>query len=82
MKQLESKGSTIIVLSDAVAPSTVKLALKEGFKEMNVIFWQMASSELANEADFQSAASIVNGKTVKYSGDDADVETAISSNDR
>ena len=33
MKQLESKGSTIIVLSDAVAPSTVKLALKEGFKE-------------------------------------------------
>ena len=78
MKQLESKGSTIIVLSDAVAPSTVKLALKEGFKEMNVIFWQMASDELVNEADFQSAASIVDGKTVKFSGDDADVK-AISS---
>ena len=78
MKQLESKGSTIIVLSDAVAPSTVKLALKEGFKEMNVIFWQMVSAELANEADFQSAASIVDGKTVKFSRDDADVK-AISS---
>ena len=78
MKQLESKGSTIIVLSDAVAPSTVKLALKEGFKGMNVIFWQMVSSELANEADFKSAASIVDGKTVKFSGDDTDVK-AISS---
>jgi len=78
MKQLESNASTIIVLSDAVAPSTVKLALKEGFKEMNVIFWQMASAELSNEADFQSAASIVDGKTVKYTGDDTDVK-AISS---
>ncbi len=78
MKQLESKGSTIIVLSDAVAPSSVKLAMKEGFKEMNVIFWQMVSAEMANEADFQSAASIVDGKTVKFSGDDADVK-AISS---
>jgi len=78
MKQLESKGSTIIVLSDSVAPSTVKLALKEGFKELNVIFWQMASAELSNEADFQSAASIVNGKTVKYSGNDADVDTISS----
>ncbi len=78
MKQLESKGSTIIVLSDAVAPSSVKLAMKEGFKEMNVIFWQIVSAEMANEADFQSAASIVDGKTVKFSGDDADVK-AISS---
>ena len=78
MKQLDSKGSTIIVLTDTVAPSSVKLALKEGFKEMNVIFWQMVSSQLVNEADFKSAASIVDGKTVKYSRDDTDVE-AISS---
>ena len=77
-KELKSKGSTIIVLSDVVAPSAVKLALKKGFKEMNVIFWQMASAELSNEADFQSAASLVDGKTVKYSGDDSDVK-AISS---
>ncbi len=78
MKQLGSKGSTIIVLTDTVLPSTVKLVLKEGFKEMNVIFWQMASSQLVNEADFKSAASIVDGKTVKYARDDTDVK-AISS---
>jgi len=78
MQQLESKGSTIIILSDSVVPSNVKLALKEGFKEMNVIFWQMVSSQLSNESDFKSAASMVNGKTVKYSRDDADVK-AISS---
>jgi len=82
MKQLESKGSTIIVLSDAVAPSTVKLALKEGFTGMNVIFWQMVSSELSNEADFQSAASIVDGKTVKFSGDDTDVKVISSMIDK
>jgi len=78
MNQLESKGSTIIVLTDTVAPSNVKLALKEGFKDMNVIFWQMASAELSSEVDFQSAASMVNGKTVKYTGDDADVNAIFS----
>jgi len=78
MEQLKSKGSTIIVLSDAVSPSNVKLALKEGFKDMNVIFWQMVSSQLSNEADFKSSVSMLNGSRVKYSGDDRDVQ-AISS---
>ena len=78
MEQLKSKGSTIIVLSDAVSPSNVKLALKEGFKDMNVIFWQMVSSQLSNEADFKSSVSMLNGSRVKYSGDDRDVK-AISS---
>jgi len=78
MKELESEGSTIIVLTDAVFPSNVKLALKEGFKGMDVIFWQMVSPQLANEADFKSAASLLNGQTVRYSGDDEDVK-AISS---
>jgi Ca-activated chloride channel family protein len=78
MDQLKSKGSTIIVLTDTVSPSNVKLALKEGFKEMNVIFWQMASTQLSNEADFKSAASMVNGTTVIYSRDNADVK-AVSS---
>jgi Ca-activated chloride channel family protein len=82
MKELGSKGSTIIVLSDAVAPTSVKLALKEGFKEMNVIFWQMVSAEMANEADFESAASIVDGKTVKYTGDNSDVKAIASMIDK
>ena len=82
MKQLESKGSTIIVLTDAVSPSSVKLALKEGFQGMNVIFWQMASPQLFNEADFQSAASMLNGKTVTYTGDDVDVKAVSSMIDK
>jgi hypothetical protein len=70
------------VLSDAVAPSSVKLALKKGFKEMNVIFWQMVSAEMANGADFESAASIVDGKTVKFTGDDSDVKVISSMIDK
>ena len=78
MEQLESKGSTIIVLTDTVVPSNIRLAIKEGFKEMNVIFWQMASSQLTNEADFKSAASMLDGKTVTYARDDKDVKTISS----
>jgi Ca-activated chloride channel family protein len=82
MEELESKGSTIIVLTDSVFPSNVKLALKEGFKEMNVIFWQMVSPQLSNEADFKSAASMLNGKTVKYTGNDVDVKEISSMIDK
>ena len=74
-KELNAKGSTIIVLTDAVSPSLVKSAKKEGFDDgLNVIFWQIASNELSNESDFTSAASLLNGHYVKYTRDESDVE--------
>ncbi len=78
-KELNAKGSTIIVLTDAVSPSLVKLAIKEGFDDgLNVIFWQIASNELSNESDFTSAASLLNGHYVKYTRDDSDVDLVSS----
>jgi len=73
-KELNSKGSTLIVLTDALSPSLVKSAIKEGFDdEKNVIFWQIASNELSSASDFTSAASLVNGHYVKYTRDGSDV---------
>jgi len=77
-KELRSKGATVIVLTDSVSPSSVKLAIKEGFKNMNVIFWQIASNELANVDDFKSAASIAEGSFVSYRRDGNDVEIVSS----
>jgi Ca-activated chloride channel family protein len=78
-KELHSNGASIIVLTDSLSPSLVKLALKEGFeKRSNVIFWQIASSELSNENDFKSAASLVDGHFVKYARDDSDVHLVSS----
>jgi len=78
-EQLGSKGATIIVLTDAVSPSSAKLALKEGFgTETNVILWKIASPELSSESDFKSAASILNAKVVDYAGDNSDI-TEVSS---
>ncbi len=78
-KELNAKGSTIIVLTDSVSPSLVKLAIKEGFAEdLNVIFWQIASNELSNESDFSSAASFLNGHYVKYARDESDVDLVSS----
>lgn len=78
-KQLNAKGATIIVLTDSVAPSSVNLALKEGFdEEMNVIFWQIASNELSNASDFKSATSLLKGHYVTYTRDDSDVESVSS----
>jgi hypothetical protein len=52
---------------------------KNGFDDStNVIFWQMASTQLSSEADFKSAASVLNAEYVKYSGDNSDV-AAVSS---
>lgn len=78
-EQLDSKGATIIVLTDAISASSVKFAVENGFDEgMNVIFWQMASTHLSSEADFKSAASVLNATYVKYAGDNSDV-AAVSS---
>ena len=78
-KELGSKGATIIVLTDTVSPSSVKLAMKEGFgKESNVIFWQMASQELSNANDFKSAASLLGAAYVVYTGDNSDVSSVSS----
>ncbi len=78
-KELAVKGSTIIVLTDAVSPSTVKLALEKGFDDsFNVIFWQIASSELSNENDFKSAASLLSAQYVKHSRDSSDVSRVSS----
>jgi len=75
-EKLNRKGSSIIVLTDSISASSVKLALKNGFDDStNVIFWQMASTQLSSEADFKSAASVLNAAYVKYAGDNADVET-------
>ena len=78
-KELDAKGATIIVLTDSVSPSSVKMAKKEGFgDETNVVFWQMASSELSNVTDFKSAASLLGAHYVKYARDDSDVDTVSS----
>ena len=78
-EKLESKGATIIVLTDALSASSMKSALVNGFdKRMNVIFWQMASTLLSSEADFKSAASVLNADYVKYAGDNSDVAKVSS----
>lgn len=78
-KQLKTKGSTIIVLSDEVSPSNVKLALKNGFdSKMNVIFWHITSSQLSNEAEFKSATSLLGGAYVPYTRDNSDVKRIFS----
>lgn len=82
-KELETRGSTIIVLTDSVSPSLVKLATDKGFdKSTNVIFWQIASSELSNENDFKSAVSLVGGHHVKYARDGSDVDLVSSMIDK
>ncbi len=78
-KELNAKGATIIVLTDSVSPSSVKLAQKEGFDETNnVIFWQIASKELVSEKDFKSATSLLNAHYVKYARDGSDVSRVSS----
>ena len=78
-KELKSKGSTLIVLTDAVSPSLVKSAIKESVDDdQNIIFWQIASNELSNASDFTSAASLVNGHYVKYTRDGSDVDQVSS----
>lgn len=78
-KELNARGSTIIVLTDSLSPSTVKLAIKEGFDDtLNVIFWQIASQELVSEKDFKSATSLLNAHYVKYARDGSDVSRVSS----
>jgi len=77
--ELNVKGSTIIVLTDSLSPSSVKLAMKEGFDDtFNVIFWQIASNELSNENDFKSAASLLDAHYVEHTRDSRDVSTVSS----
>jgi len=78
-KELNAKGATIIVLTDSLSPSSVKLAQKEGFDDTNnVIFWQIASKELVSEKDFKSATSLLNAHYVKYARDGSDVSRVSS----
>jgi len=73
-KTLGKEAGTIIVMSDSLSPSSVNLAKNEGLKAgTKVLFWQMASSSLSNEADFKSAASLLAGDFVAYAGDESDV---------
>lgn len=77
--ELNVKGTTIIVLTDSLSPSAVKLAIKEGFdKTDNVIFWQIATAELSNENDFKSAASLLNAYYVQHTRDGSDVKQVSS----
>ena len=73
-KQLNSKSATIIVLTDDISPSLVKLAKQNGYKnETNVILWKMSSNELVNESNFKSVASMLNASSVSYASDNSDV---------
>ncbi|NOR55999.1 MAG: VWA domain-containing protein [Sulfurovum sp.] len=78
-KQVDQKGATLIVLTDSISPSQANLAMKNGFgKEMNVILWKIASSELSSASDFQSTADILNAEVVAYAGDNSDVAKVSS----
>lgn len=78
-KELNTKGSTIIVLTDALSPSLVKLAQKRGLEESsNVILWQIATKELSNSSDFEQSASILGGRYAAYSRDGSDVKKVSS----
>jgi Ca-activated chloride channel family protein len=82
-KELDTRSSTIIVLTDAISPSSMKLAIQKGFdKSVNVILWQIATSELSNENDFKSAASLLGAHYVKYSRDGSDVRSVSSMIDK
>ena len=82
-KELNTRGATIIVLTDSVSPSLVKMAMEDGGgKNNNVIFWQIASNELSNENDFKSAASLIEGHHVPYARDDSDVRLVSSMIDK
>jgi len=82
-KTLGKEAGTIIVMSDSLSPSSVNLAKREGLKEgTKVLFWQMASSALSNEADFKSAASLLDGDFVAYAGDESDVAVVSAMIDR
>ncbi|MBL0722065.1 MAG: VWA domain-containing protein [Sulfurovum sp.] len=74
--QLKDNSATIVVLTDSISASSVKLAIQDGFdKSTNIIFWQIASTELSPESDFQNASSLLGGEYVKYSRDGSDVDS-------
>ena len=78
-KELDTKGSTVIVLSDTVSPSLVKLAKEKEFSASNnVIFWEIASEELSNKDDFESSASLLGASYIVHSRDDSDVNRVSS----
>ncbi|HEY9128971.1 MAG TPA: hypothetical protein VIN02_03975, partial [Sulfurovum sp.] len=73
-KELDTKGATVIVLSDTVSPSLVKLAKEKDFSASNnVILWEIASDELSNKDDFESSASLLGASYIVHSRDDSDV---------
>jgi Ca-activated chloride channel family protein len=74
-ENVKAKGSTIIVMTDAISPSNAKLAVKNGLgDDMNIILCKMASPQLSSDSDFKNAASILNAKVVEYSADESDVK--------
>nr|MBL0708775.1 hypothetical protein [Sulfurimonas sp.] len=44
----------------------------------NVIFWQIASTQLSSESDFKNASSLLGGKYIKYSSDGSDVDSVLA----
>ena len=82
-KELNAKGSTLIVLTDSVSPSSIKLATKDGFdNSLNVVFWKIGSKELTNSEDFKAASSLIDAHVVDYSRDNSDVALVSSLIDR
>jgi len=78
-KELNTKGSTVIVLCDALSPSLVKQAKENEFDtSSNVILWRIASEELSNTGDFESSASLLDASYITYSRDDSDVNRVSS----
>lgn len=74
-EQFESKGGTIVVFTDSVNVGELKADLAHNPK---VIFFAMASSELADVKSFEKAASILNGSYVQMSADNKDVMQAAA----
>ena len=82
-RELDAKGATVVVMTDTLSPSQVKLAKEEGFDTSNnVIFWQIASAELSNTSDFERSASLLAANYVTHSRDDRDVERVSSMIDK
>ena len=78
-KSLKSKAGSLVVITDAISASSVKLAVKNGLKkEHNIILWQMASTQLSSVSDFKRAASVLGADYVPYSANNEDVSKVLS----
>ena len=75
-KQLTGLGGSIIVLTDSLSVTNVKMAQEKSFKSgKNVILWQIASEQLSNEKEFERVSSLLGAAYVKYKADNSDIKT-------